>query len=179
MVLPQTKKTLIRILLGVIVLLDLGLAGINWKIASSPHTPESQLKFIARQHALLAADVARAQKIRENLSATEKESDGFYHDQFRPVGSGYSALEDDLGTLARNAGIRAEGLSFRQQTPDKRGVTEVEIGTTVDGDYASVVRFIDSLERSESFYILDSLSLAPGSAGQLKLNLQLRTFFRS
>ncbi len=93
--------------------------------------------------------------------------------------AGYSALEDDLGALARTAGLRTEGLSFRQHPADKRGVTEIEIGATVDGDYPSVVRFIDGLERSDNFYILDSLSLAAGSAGQLKLNLQLRTFFRT
>ena len=175
---PQPKKTLIRILLGIIVFVDLALVGINWKIAATPRTPEAQLKFLARQHALMAADVTRAQKIRQDLPSIEKESDGFFHDKFRPVGSGYSFLEDDLGTLARNAGIRAEGLSFRQQAEDKRGVTEIQISITVDGDYAGVVKFIDSLERSDNFYILDSLSLAPGSGG-LKLNLQLRTFFRS
>lgn len=175
----RPTKTLIKILLGLIVLADLALVGINWRIAATPRTPESQLKFLARQHALMAADVARAQKIRADLPAVEKQSDAFFHDQFRPVGSGYSALEDDLGTLARNAGIRMEGLSFRQQAPDKRGVTEIQISTAVDGDYPSVVKFIDSIERSDSFYILDSLSLAPASAGALKLNIQLRTFFRS
>jgi hypothetical protein len=177
--LPRTKQSLIRLLLGAIVLVDLVLVGINWKMAANPHSPQGELKTLARQHGLLAADVARAQKIRENLPAVQKESDGFFHDQFRPIGSGYSALEDDLGALARGAGLRTEGLSFRQQTADKNGVTEIQIGATVDGDYPSVVRFIDSLERSENFYILDSLSLAPAAAGQLKLNLQLRTFFRT
>lgn len=176
---PRANKTLIRILLGVIILVDLALVGVNVKIASTPRTPASELKILARQHALMAADLARAQRIREDLPAIEKQSDGFFHDQFRPIGSGYSALVDDLGTLARNSGIRTEGFSFRQQQPDKRGVTEIEISTTVDGDYPSVVKFIDSLERSESFYILDSLSLASSSGGGLKLNLQLRTFFRS
>lgn len=178
MALPGARKTLIRILLGVIILVDLALVGINWKIAATPHTPQSELKMLARQHALMAADIARAQKIRESLPAVQRESDQFFHDQFPPVSTGYSALEDNLGELARSAGIRTEGLSFRQKPPDKRGVTEIEIGTTVDGDYPSVVKFIDSLERSKDFYILDSLSLAP-SSGMLKLNLQLRTFFRN
>jgi Tfp pilus assembly protein PilO len=178
-VLPPTKKTLIRVLIGAIVLADLVLVGINWKLTASPRSPQSELKLLAREHALLAADVARAQKIRQDLPAIQKESDGFFHDQFRPIGSGYSALEDDLGVLARNAGLRTESLSFRQKPADKGGVTEVEIGATVDGDYPSVVRFIDGLGRSPNFYILDSLSLAAGSAGELKLNLQLRTFFRT
>ena len=176
---PRRKKILIRALLGVIVLADLVLLGINWNLTASPRSPQSELKLLARQHALMAADVSRAEKIRENLPAIQKESDGFFHDQFRPIGSGYSALEDDLGVLARTAGLRTESLSFRQEAADKGGVSKIQIGATVDGDYPSVVRFIDSLERSQNFYILDSLSLAAGSAGQLKLNLQLRTFFRS
>ena len=176
---PRSTKTLIRVLLAAIVLADLVLLGINWNLTSSPHSPQSELKFLARQHALLSADVTRAQKIREDLPAVQKESDGFFHDQFRPIASGYSGLEDDLGVLTRTAGLRTEGLSFRQKPADKSGVSEIEIGATVDGDYPSVVRFIDELERSPNFYILDSLSLAAGSAGQLKLNLQLRTFFRT
>jgi len=177
--LPGTKKTLIRVLLGAVVLADLLLLGINWSLTSSPRSPQSELKLLARQHALLSADVVRAQKIREDLPAVQKQSDGFFHDQFRPVGSGYSGLEDDLGILAKAAGLRTEGLSFRQKPADKGGMSEIEISATVDGDYPSVVRFIDGLERSQNFYILDSLSLAPGSAGELKLNLQLRTFFRT
>lgn len=175
----RTRKILIQVLLGALVVVDLALVGINWRMAATPRTPPSELKLLARQHALLAADVARAQKIRQNLPAIEKSNDNFFHDRFRSTGAGYSELEDDLGALARAAGLRTEGLSFRQHPADKRGVSEIEIGATVDGDYPSVVRFIDGLERSDNFYILDSLSLAAGSTGQLKLNLQLRTFFRT
>jgi hypothetical protein len=56
----------------------------------------------------------------------------------------------------------------------------VDILAVVDGDYPSVVRFINDLEHSDTFYVLDGLSLASsGSGGQLKLNLQLRTYFRT
>ena len=58
-------------------------------------------------------------------------------------------------------------------------MVEIEISTVVDGDYASLVRFINGLEHSNNFYVLDNLALAAGSAGVLKLNLQLRTYFRS
>jgi hypothetical protein len=50
----------------------------------------------------------------------------------------------------------------------------------VSGDYSSVVRFVNNLEHSDTFYVLDGLALAAnGSGGQLRLNLQLRTYFRS
>ena len=58
-------------------------------------------------------------------------------------------------------------------------MVEVEIASVVNGDYSSVVRFINGLEHSDNFYVLEGLALAAGSAGELRLNLHLRTYFRS
>jgi hypothetical protein len=52
--------------------------------------------------------------------------------------------------------------------------------TTVEGDYPALIQFIHALERSKNFYLLDNLTLASGgSTAGVKLNLDLRTFFRT
>ena len=56
---------------------------------------------------------------------------------------------------------------------------EVDISTAIEGDYDSLIQFLDKLEHSENFYVLDSLALASSTAGKLRLNLQLRTYFRT
>jgi hypothetical protein len=56
---------------------------------------------------------------------------------------------------------------------------EVDIATAVEGDYDSLVQFLNKLEHSENFYVLDSLALASSSLGKLRLNVQLRTYFRT
>mgnify|MGYP001608520988 FL=1 len=66
----------------------------------------------------------------------------------------------------------------KERPLETRGVTEVTVSATVEGDYVSVVRFINGLERSDNFYLLDSLGLASSTGGSIKLNLQLRTYFR-
>lgn len=175
----RTKK-IIRAVLVVVVAADIVLAAINWQMAESNRTPQSELNALKRQHALMAADVARAETIRTTLPAVEQQSDTFFRQNFRPVTSGYSSVISDFGSLSRGAGLQAENLNFHQHEADKRGVTEVDISAVVDGDYSSVVRFVTNLEHSDTFYILDGLSLAAsGQGGQLKLNLQLRTYFRS
>src|SRR6266404_4339286 len=63
--------------------------------------------------------------------------------------------------------------------PDARGLMEIDIITAVEGDYASLVNFLDKLEHSDHFYVLDSLSLASSNAGKIRLNIQLRTYFRT
>jgi hypothetical protein len=179
------KKALIQWAIGALLVIDLVLVGLNWRLASAPRTPRTELALLRRQHALLAADVARAEQIRKNMPSTDHECDTFFTQNLRPAGSGYSSLVSDLGAVAREAGLSTENITFRQHTADRRGVVEIEIGEVVNGDYQSVVRFINGLEHSGNFYVLDGLALAagsaPGSAGdmKLKLNLQLRTYFRS
>jgi len=175
----KKTKTIIRVLLGIVVAIDIALAGISWQMADATRTPQAELNTLKRQHALVAADIARAETIRAQMPQVQQQCDSFFKQNFRPIGSGYSSVVSDLGSLSRNAGIQTENLNFHQHEADKRGVTEVEISGVIDGDYSSVVRFINDLQHSDTFYVLDGLSLASGSAGQLKLNLQLRTYFRA
>ena len=176
----KKTKAIIRVILGIVVAADIVLAGVNWQMAEANRTPQAELNALKRQHALMAADVTRAETIRTTLPETEQQRDTFFKQNFRPIASGYSSVISDFGTLSRGAGLQAENLNFHQHEADKRGVTEVDISAVVNGDYSSVVRFVNDLEHSDTFYVLDGLSLASsGSGGQLRLNLQLRTYFRS
>ena len=175
----KSTQKLIRWLLVAVLVADLALAAVNWKIAAAPRDPEDELHTLRQQRALLAADVARAKKIRADLPDVERNSGAFFQQQIMPAQSGYSALIDNLGALARTAGVRTGNITYREGAPDKRGVIEVEIGASVSGDYPNIVRFINGLEHSDTFYVLDSLTLGAGSAGGLGLNLHLRTYFRT
>jgi len=177
--LTAKNKILIRWMIGAILALDVVLAIITWRVDTDPRTQRVELNMLRRQHALLAADVARAQEIRKQMPSVEKQGEEFFNQNLKPMGSAYSSVVSDLGTVARDAGLNTETMSFRQHPTDRRGVTEVEINSTVSGNYSNVVRFINGLEHSDNFYVLDGLSLAAGSEGQLRLNLQLRTFFRA
>ena len=173
-------KTIIRVISGAILAVDLTLAAFSWQMADTNHTPQSELNAVKRQHALMAADITRAETIRTTLPAVEQECDSFFRQNFRPITSGYSSVISDFGALSSGAGLQTENLNFHRHEADKRRVTEVDISTVVDGDYSSVVRFVNALQHSDTFYVLDSLTLAAGgSGGQLKLNLQLRTYFRN
>jgi Tfp pilus assembly protein PilO len=176
----KTTKTIIRVILSIVVAIDIVLAGINWQMAVANRAPQSELNALKREHALVVADITRAETIRKTLPQIEQQCDVFFKQNFRPIGSGYSSVVSDFGSLARGAGLQTENLNFHQHPADKRGVTEVDISAVVDGDYSSVVRFINDLQHIDTFYVLDGLSLgSAGSGGELKLNLQLRTYFRT
>src|SRR4029077_8107176 len=161
----MTKRTkiIIRAILGIVIAVDIVLAGINWQMADGNRPPQSELIALKRQHALMSADITRAETIRTTLPAVEQQCDTFFQRNFRPFASGYSSVVSDFGSLSRGAGLQPENLTFHQHEPDKRGVRQVDISAVVDGDYSSVVRFITNLEHSDTFYVLDGLSLAAPS----------------
>lgn len=170
---------LIRWGLGVILVIDVGLVIVNLRGPASPEELKAENKRLRTQLSLLDADVKRGRSIQKDMDKVQGDCDRFFSEELRPASSGYSAIEADLGAIARKAGLRTDAVTFRQRDISGRGVVEVEVGAAVEGQYANLVNFINGLVRSNSFYLLDSLSLASSSGGSLRLNLLLRTYFRS
>jgi len=173
-------KHAVRWTIVVVLVLDLALIFINWRSsAANPQTQEQERKRLERQYSLFRADVERATAIRSELAKVQGDSADFFAKELRETSSGYSSVVGDLGEISRRSGLRATAVTFRQRDVGARGVVEVVVAATVEGDYPSLVSFIHGLERSDNFYVLDSLQLASSTGGSLKLNLQLRTYFRS
>jgi hypothetical protein len=173
------------ILVGVIllVLADVALAAYSWQLSSAPHAPQQQLAVEIKQHDLLKADIKRAQDIRDNIPAIQKDCDRFERSLF-PARSGYSAVRSELGAIARKSGIKLEGISFKPTEIPSRGMTEVSIDATVNGDYKSVIGFLNGLQRSANLFEVDALTLASENSPQappnaIKVALHLKTYFRT
>jgi len=174
-----------RTILGGVILLvlaDVALATYSWQLSSAPRAPQQQLAMETKQH-ILKADIKRAQDIRENIPAIQKDCDHFEQSLF-PAGSGYSSVRSELGATAKKNGIQLEDLSFRETKIASRGMTEVAIDATVSGDYASVIGFLNGLQRSSNLYEVDSLTLASENANQasanvIKVALHVKTYFRT
>jgi Tfp pilus assembly protein PilO len=175
----QRRKALVRWGLGVVLLLDLLLAGVNWRIEQSPHISVGELKRLDLLEKSYRADNTRLNRFRSELPADEKQWDDFFTTHFRPAGAGYSAISADLDEISRSAGLRADKVTFTQHNADARGLMQVDISTAVEGDYESLINFLNRLGHSDNFYVLDSMELASSSGGKLRLNLQLRTYFRT
>jgi hypothetical protein len=173
------RNNMIRWVLAVILVADAVLIGVQWRLNSSPHVQLGELTRLGMMEKQYRADNARLERFKTELPADEKQWDEFFTTHFHPSGAGYSAISEDLGTLSRSAGLRSDAISFHQHPADARGLMQVDITTAVEGDYDSLVQFLNKLEHSDNFYVLDSLTLASSSLGKLRLNVQLRTYFRT
>ena len=75
-------------------------------------------------------------------------------------------------------------LAFHPKELPGRNVVELGLDATVNGDYKGVVRFLNGLQRSKNFYIIDTLTVAAeptaqAGAGPLRVALSLRSYFKN
>lgn len=176
---PHHAKTVVRWILFAVLAADIIFAGINIQLSRSVKAPGDQLKLLDFQARALRADNARVARFRAELPADEKQWDDFFTSELRPQTTGYSEVSADLGALINKSGLSYDTINFHQHAADARGVVQIDISTGVEGDYEGLVTFLTNLEKSNNFYVLDSLALASTNGGKLHLALQLRTYFRT
>jgi len=174
-----------QVILGGVILLVLADAALwvySWELASAPQTPQEKYAQQVTQLKVLKGDIDRAQKIRNEIPNTQKDCDRFEQSLF-PVGSGYSSVTSELGDMAKKAGVQLEDVAFKQVDSESHKIIEIVIDATVNGDYKNVVGFLNAVQRSNSTYGADSLTLgsenSQGPAGFIKVALHLKTYFRA
>jgi hypothetical protein len=173
------KLWIVRSLVS-LVIVDAGLGLYLWRTAAAhPQSERAALEQLRARHKQFGNDVARAESIADNLPKVERECNHFYEEQFLSSSKGYSAVVEDLGRIAKEAGLPPSTIAFKQQELGKRGVVEVEVTATVAGEYPALVRFVNGLERSEHLYLLDALSLGAEPDKHVKLSLVMKTYFRA
>jgi type IV pilus assembly protein PilO len=170
----------VKIALACVLGADGILLYVNWRTASSaPQAQELERINLAAKARQYAADVSRGEAIKKDLPQVQAECNSFYEKDLLPGSTGYSAIIADLGQMARDAGVQTGNIGFTQTPVKDRDLNEVAIAATVQGDYPGLIRLLNAMENSRHFYVLDSLALASETSGAIKLNLVLRTYFRT
>jgi hypothetical protein len=176
------RRQLILFGLGLLLLADLALAAYSWQTSTALRTPMAQLKEDSRRLDLLNGDIERAERIRHDIPATVADYDRF-DASLLPASSGDSAVTAELDELAKKSGLQIETLNLRHKDLVGRNLTQVDLDTAVDGDYANIVRFMNNLQRSHNFYAVEALNLqAQGEGtgpGTIRIGLKMKTYFRT
>jgi hypothetical protein len=100
-----------------------------------------------------------------------------------PAGKGYSSVSAELDAIAKKAGAQIDARDFKPKDIPNRGLREVSVDIAVNGQYTSVVRFLNGLQRSQNVYVVDGLALAGDSQqnanGAIRVAVHMKTYFRN
>jgi hypothetical protein len=180
----QLQKRLIIAGLVILLLADVALGYYTMRLLDARQSPDAVIATQSRQVALVKADIKRASDIQKKIPTYLQGLDEF-EGSLATSATGYSAVSQEMSDVAQKNHVVIDDEKFHPKEVPGRNLTELEIETSVGGDYANIVRFLNALQRSKSVYIVDSLQVESQSAvpgqpvlGMLRVNLHLRTYFR-
>ena len=123
--------------------------------------------------------VDRLKRIESSLVESARRGDEFYEVRFLPASTGFATIMEEVDKIANSTGVRKGSVAYTPtEMKDHPGLETVEIDTSVDGDYSKMVRFINQLEQSKLFLIVDSLGVASSQVKGVRLSVKLVTYFK-
>jgi len=121
-------------------------------------------------------EVAPLRGIDKKIPVAQQQIENFYNKRFPAQDS---AISDSLGKLATENGVKIGSFKYSMKDPETLGLQRVEIDADLAGDYLQLVRFINSLERAPTFFIVDSVELAGEQSGVVRLQMKMETYLNT
>ncbi len=158
---------LLAVVIGLSVRFGMDWAATNGRSADALAARQLQLKALTLETAPLRGldkrvELARAQ-VRE-----------FYQER---IPFNYSSIATRIGDLALAAPVRLTRVQYTQGPPGS-DLTEISMDAGITGDYPAIMRFVNSLERDQTFFVIRGMSLTGQQGGLVNLRLRVSTWLR-
>jgi Tfp pilus assembly protein PilO len=178
----KEPKVLVRIALGLLLAANLVAAGYALNVFGS--SPEVLNQALVTAEARLQADQARLMRSRvltSNIGRGKSESDTFLATYFTNRRNTYSTIISEITETAKSAGMKTQEGTIAPLDPIEGSddLSMMTISINFEGSFAQFVKFVNLLDRSPRFLIIESMQVAPQPKGDvLNTNLKLHIFIK-
>ncbi len=92
-----------------------------------------------------------------------------------------SQIITEFGKLAAANGVTIEQAKYPVRVKDEEinQLYPVEMDADLSGNYVSLAKFINALERDDMFFIISSITLGGEQKGPIKLQMKLETYLKA
>lgn len=165
----KDPRILVRLGLAVLLAANLVAAAVVFKPwASSVEDLERQAAALRQQVRQKQGALERTRVVVSKVETARADGDRFMDQYLLGKRSMASTLVQELERMARKAGIRQKDTTFSfEPVEGSDTLTKVAITAVYEGSYADLMQFLNLLDRSERFLILESLGAAPQQGGML------------
>jgi Tfp pilus assembly protein PilO len=135
---------------------------------------------VSRRLAQLKARLAQTRQLVDKVELARREGDDFLAKYFTDRRTTYSTIIEELDRTAQAAGLKLRNYNGELNEIEGSDTLEMmSLNTAYEGDYASLEKFINLLDKSPRFLIVDSMNATPQQNGQtLTITLRLLTFVK-
>ena len=168
---PIVLTVAFAVLLAVVIVLSVRF-GLDWAATNGSSADALQ----AKQIRLKALDLQTAplRGLDRRVDESRKQMQAFYMKRIPP---NYSAIDRRIGELGVKSGVRLSRVQYTQDPPGS-DLTKISMDASITGAYPEIMRFVNSLERDEYFFIIRGLTLTGQQGGTVNLRLEVSTWLR-
>jgi Tfp pilus assembly protein PilO len=159
------------VLLAAVIVLSIRF-GLDWSATSG----SSSDALAAKQVQLKARDLETAplRGLDKRVEDSRAQMSAFYSKRIPP---NYSSIATRIGELALKGPVRLTRVQYSQGPPGSY-LTEITMDAGITGEYQQIMRFVNSLERDQTFFVIRGMALTGQQGGLVNLRLRVSTWLR-
>ncbi len=173
----RDARRLLLIIAAILLIVDA--AAIAWLLSPrgrGTRAHEDQLRELENEYRTKIREIGPARDMDKRLALAKQQQAAFFTDH---IPTRYSAISDTIGKLAGENHVQVSAVRYDAKDTDVAGVQRIGISSSITGGYADEMRFINALERSKTFFVINSVTLGGAEGGAVRLELHIETFLRS
>jgi type IV pilus assembly protein PilO len=130
----------------------------------------------------LAQQLQRLERTRSLVAKVEQakiEGDHFLDQYILDRRSAFSILLDEVERLAKESGMKPKESSYvLDPVEGSESIEQLTISANYEGSYDNLTKFVNRLDKTSRFLIVQSMQASPQPSGTLNVNLRIDTFIR-
>jgi type IV pilus assembly protein PilO len=174
--LRQTRKnikTALAVLVGVDVVALLVLLS---PLVGSTESRRQELNQLWSELRTKTRQVEPLRNLDKKVVTANRQITEFYKKRFPAQDS---QIATQFGKLAAANGVSIEQAKYKVQEEEAGGLRPVEMEAALSGNYVSLAKFINALERDDMFFLISGITLAGEQKGPIKLQMKLETYLKA
>jgi hypothetical protein len=178
----KDPRVSVRAALGALLLFNVIAALILFKPwGGSADDLERRLDSMRAQLPVQQAALARTKTLVEKVQKARAEGDRFMSQYMLDERTAYSSVLGELDRDATDVGLKSRESQYNVEPIDGSDTLGMmTISANYEGPYPNLTKFINELDRSKQFLIIESLQASPQPVGQaVNVNFKLNTFVKA
>jgi type IV pilus assembly protein PilO len=176
----KDPRVVVRLILAVLLIANIIAALLLFKPwGGSAEDLARQMDSLKAQLAANQLRLNQTKDIVEKVQKARAAGDRFMSAYMVSRRSAFSTLISETNKMAIDAGMKPRESSWALEPVEGSDtVGQLTISANYEGSYASLFKFVNELDKSPRFLIIETLSATPQQSGALAVNVKLDTFIR-
>ena len=173
--LRQTRRN-IKNTLGILLGVDLVAVIVLFSpLIGSTNSRRQELNRLWAELQVKTRQVEPLKNLPQKVVLANRQITDFYKTRFPAQDS---QIATEFGKLAAADSVTIDSAKYKADDVGPGHLQPIEIEATLSGNYVSLARFINALERDDMFFMISSVTLAGEQTGPIRLQVKVETYLK-